>query len=820
MRCAQAAPCATSPDRLLSRGTTDRRRGRGPRFPGRAAGVLLGGLALLAAPGFATQVKIFQAQSQQAFLAGTLEGVSIDPLGRLELAPRVEELTAIGEPFLLAAAVHPDGWVVGTGNAGRVLKVDRRGKVTELFAAPEPEVFAVWADADGTVFAGTSPNGKVYRIPARIPAGIPAGAAKAPQAEIFFEPNETYIWALARGADGALLVATGTQGKLFRVEGKGRGAVAYDSEDTHVRSLKVLPGGDALLGTAGEGLILRLGKNGEVRTLYDAQQPEVVALAAAPDGTCYAAVVASEASLLDLSKPPSGSGAGSGSSAAGGGAAGSGGGGGQSQDSQAEGEGSVTVMVEGEPAPPAAGRKEPSGPRSEVLRIAAAGAVERIWSFNEETVYALLSQDDSLWVGTGLEGKLYRWNGSQMLLAKDVDERQVVALMPGEPGPSFATTNAAALFRVTAGRERRGTYTSAPLDAGQIARFGSFRWRGETPEASAVRFSFRSGVSAEPDRTWSPWTEAKAGEELSLAGVPRGRYVQWRAELAAGRDGNVSPRIYGADLSFRQENLSPRIEGVSALEPGQILVPANFNPSNQVYEPAHPNREGIFTTLEVAADDLGGRGVKPLWKRGFRSLRWTASDPNGDKLTYALSFRPGDPVNGDAVGGWMPMADDLTEDHYSFDATVLPDGVYRFRLSASDAESNDPDSALATEQVSDPVVIDHTVPKLSGVERRGGELVATVGDEWSPVREAVYSVDAGEWKPARAVDGLLDGERETLIVDMSEGGAEAGGARGTNGQGAGPAKPGEHSRLVLLRITDAAYNVVTFDLSKHGATAR
>jgi hypothetical protein len=381
-----------------------------------------------------------------------------------------------------------------------------------------------------------------------------------------------------------------------------------------------------------------------------------------------------------------------------------------------------------------------------------------------------------------------------MQLEKDVDERQVVALVPGDPGPAFATTNAAALFRVTAGREQRGTYTSAPLDAGQVAHFGTFRWRGEAPAASNVRFSFRSGVSAEPDRTWSAWTEPRAGAELPLDGVPQGRYVQWRAELSASRDGAASPLIYGTELSYWQENLRPRIESLAALEPGQILVPANFNPSNQVYEPAHPNREGIFTTLEpAAADDYGGgRGIKPLWKRGFRSLRWSANDPNGDQLTYELSFR-----NGDRDGSWMPMAEDLAEDHYSFDATVLPDGVYRFRLTASDRQANDPASALAAEQVSDPVVIDHTPPTLAGTERRQSELRAIVADLLSPVREAVYSVDAGEWKPARAIDGLLDGERETLIVEA----------------------PGE-AHMVLLRVTDAAYNVVTFDPSKGGAVTR
>lgn len=719
-------------------------------------------------PAAGTEVKIFQTQNQAAFLAGTLEGVSVDSLGRMELAPRAERLASLNEPFLLSAAVHPDGWVVGTGNAGKVLKIDRSGKVTELFAAPEPEVFAVWADPDGTVFAGTSPRGKVYRI-------------SGGKGDVFFDPGETYVWALARRPDGNLLVATGTQGKLFQVDGKGKGQVLYDSDDTHLRSLEVLPGGDVLMGTAGEGLILRLGRDGQVRTLYDADEPEVVSLATAADGTSYAALVASEASLVDLSRPAAAPGTGAPSGQTG------------------QGTGQVTVSVDtGEATGTGTRPQGTTGPRSEIVSISPAGVAESLWSFSDETVFDLLWRENRLWVATGMEGKLYSYADGKMLLEKDVDERQVLSLLSGQTGPAFATTNAAAFYRVTSGLEKTGTYTSAALDAGQVSRFGTFRWRGDVPRQGALRFSFRSGMSAEPDRTWSPWTPAREGEEISLESLPRGRYVQWRAELRAGEGGEEkgSPLLYGAELSYRQENLRPKIDGLAVLDPGQILVPANFNPTNQVYEPAAPNREGIFTTLR-SSDDPEDRGrTKPLWKRGFRTLRWTASDPNNDQLLYSLWFRPVASLDAEPATkagsdeGWLKVAEELKDDYYSFDATVLPDGIYRFRLVATDRPSNEPANSLVTDRVSDPVVVDHAAPVLEGVDRDGKRLKARVKDGASPIREAVYSVDATEWKPAQAADGLLDGRSETLTVE-----------------------PGEAGGLLLLRVTDAAFNVTTFNLS-------
>ncbi len=728
--------------------------------------------AALAVPAAATEVRIFQTDTQSAFLAGDLEGISVDPLGRLRLADRVERLTAIDEPFLLSAASGPHGWVVGTGNAGRVLHVGRAGKVEELFAADEPEVFAVWVDRDGTVFAGSSPDGKVYRIP------------KQGEAEEWFDPGETYIWALARAADGSLLVATGTQGRLYRVSGKGQGEVVYDSDDTHLRSLAVLASGEVMVGTAGEGLVQLLTPGPapwKVRTLYDADEPEVVALTEGPDGTRYAAVVASEASLVDLSKA---------------GSAGKG----EAKPSAAEEDGAtVTVTVGGPeaeaPSPGTGSRRAGfSGPRSELLAIRPAGVVESLWKLDDETVFDLLWQRGRLWVATGLDGKLYSWNGAQMVLEKDVDERQVVALLPDDPGPAFATTNAAALYRVAGGTEHRGTYTSAALDAEEISRFGTFRWRGEVPPGAALEVSFRSGISAEPDRTWSEWTPWTAGPgpaesgEVGLGEVPPGRYAQWRARLSAA-DG-ASPLLYGIELTYRQENLRPRIARLQVLEPGKILVPANFNPTDQTFEPASSHPGGIFRTLEPAPSG-GDLRLKALWKLGYRTLAWDAEDDNGDDLAYRLSFRPAAAGGGAAEGdGWLPMADDLDESHYSFDARALPDGIYRFRLEASDRPDNPAGEALVAERVSEPVVVDHTAPALVSVEKAGpGRLRVVVADALSPLTTAEVSRDAAEWQPVAPADGLLDGRREAFLVD---------------------APPG--AGLLLLRLEDAAYNGVAYDL--------
>lgn len=765
------------------------------------AAALSAGILFVAQFARATEVRIFQVQTGADFHAGTLAGIALDPGGFLDLAPRVERVAALAEPFVLSAVAIPGGWAVGTGNDGRVLKVTAKGEVSLLFDAPEPEVFALWADPDGTLFAGTSPQGKVYRIPA---SG--KGKAEKPEGKPFFDPGSTYIWAIERGADGALWVATGTEGKLFRVDADGKGKVFYDADEPHLRSLLPLPaaaGGGVVVGTSGEGLVLRVAKDGSARTLFDAAEPEVAAIALGPDGTIYAALVASEASLV----PAAG-----GAPAPGGGAAGGGAPGGGAKP----GEPTVTVSLGGDAEP--AGRKD-GAPRSEVVAIATNGLVESVGTFADETVFDLLWLD-RLWVATGLEGKLYSFRPSgglsgRMQLEKDTDERQLVALVAGAAGPAIASTNGAALYRTTAELEAQGTFTGAVLDAGAPAKFGRLRWRGDVPSGTAVSFSVRSGASATPDKTWSawsPWKKVASRDEIAISGggggggeggAPDGRYLQWRAQLSGGGSGSprVSPRIAAVELSYRQLNQRPKIEAFGALPPGQILVPQNFNPSNQVFEPVHPNREGLFTTLAPATEmDDSGR-LKPLWKLGYRSLRWKATDPNGDPLRYALTFRPAgtgvgvdtgvDPNEGsDAGKGWLKLADDLAEEYLSFDVGALPDGLYRFRLEATDADANDEGDGLSAEETSPALTVDHSPPVLSGAEPEGTRLLVTVEDAWSPVRDAQVSIDGGEWKPARAADGLLDGRREELVIEVPAG-----------------------ARYLLLRATDGAYNAATFDLS-------
>ncbi len=66
-------------------------------------------------------------------------------------------------------------------------------------------------DAKDNVYAATDPDGKIYKI----------GSDGKPQ--LFYDPHQKYIWAMAFNSKGDLFVATGDQGEIYRVTPDGRG---------------------------------------------------------------------------------------------------------------------------------------------------------------------------------------------------------------------------------------------------------------------------------------------------------------------------------------------------------------------------------------------------------------------------------------------------------------------------------------------------------------------------------------------------------------------------------------------------------------------
>src|SRR5260221_7677000 len=78
----------------------------------------------------------------------------------------------------------------------------------------------------------------------------------------------THVWDVVEDRAGNLFVATGDEGKIYKVSGDGKISVAYACEDSQVLCLALASDGTLYAGTGPGGLILRISPEGTGSVFY------------------------------------------------------------------------------------------------------------------------------------------------------------------------------------------------------------------------------------------------------------------------------------------------------------------------------------------------------------------------------------------------------------------------------------------------------------------------------------------------------------------------------------------------------------------------
>lgn len=102
------------------------------------------------------------------------------------------------------------------------------------------------------------------------------------------DPATPVLW---RGLvhDGALVVGSGSDGKVFRVTRDGKAALLIDTEQLQVHALAPAPGRDVYVGTSPDGRVLRVDPAGKAASVFDPEEKYIWALATAADGSLLVA---------------------------------------------------------------------------------------------------------------------------------------------------------------------------------------------------------------------------------------------------------------------------------------------------------------------------------------------------------------------------------------------------------------------------------------------------------------------------------------------------------------------------------------------------
>jgi len=225
----------------------------------------------------------------------------------------------------------------------------------------------------------------------------------------------------------------------------------------------------------------------------------------------------------------------------------------------------------------------------------------------------------------------------------------------------------------------------------------------------------------------------------------------------------VTPFLSSVRVPYLQQNFRPEVRSIYMLPFGIAL-------------------QKLQTANNAAPPAGNTQNVPPrrFLKKGALSLQWTANDRNEDKLIYALQYRAENETN------WKTLEDGLEDTFYTISSDSLPDGIYVFRIVASDETANPSNLALVGEKETAPFAIDNSPPLVvitdKSVQDGRVSIRIEVTDLTSTLKQAQISVDAGDWRPIFPVDGIIDSLSEQFELSSVK------------------LEPGEH--VITFRIYD------------------
>lgn len=560
-------------------------------------------------------------------------------------------------------------------------------------------------DKAGNLYVATGGDeGKLYKI-------TPAG-----KTSVVTTSKDSHIFCLAVTPDGTIYAGTGPTGKLLRVASDGKVTTAADGLDSYVWSLAYdVDSKSVYAGTGPKGKIYRITATGKTEVFYATKQEHILCLALGDKGTLYAGTDkggliyrinaagkgfvlyhANQPEVRALLVTPDAVYAGTSAPIARKGSFGPG-----------------TKFDDTRPSSPAPGENS-------LYRIANDGSVREL--YRDKTMILRLGQNHGkLLVATGMQGQLFEVNEAtkEKTEIARLDVGQIHCVLQRRDGSIVLGTGDPGKLYVLDDRfAAKGTVLSDVLDTKIQSKWGAMTWKSDTPAGTAVSIAVRSGNVAEPDDTWSVWSAEQATADAKAL-APLGRYLQYRVTLTSD-NAKVTPEFRQFALRYQTINQAPEL-----------------------------------THLEVPDLD-----TKDLDNPKKLKVKWTASDPNDDELTFSIYCKK------EGWKDWVLLEENHDKSNYDWDTTSMPSGIYQIKVVASDRKDNAAEDALTAERVSAPVPVTHLPPsvtvKVVGFENGHAIVEATATDPFVRLTEASFAVDGKRWTNVFPTDGLFDSKTETF----------------------------------------------------------
>lgn len=152
-------------------------------------------------------------------------------------------------------------------------------RFAQLFDTEQAYIWSSVVDDAGVVYLGTGHDGRIFRVD------------REGRGALLYDAPELDVTALVVGRDGALYAGTSPDGKVYRIGGDGRAETFFDPPDKYIWSLALMKDGALVVGTGDTGKLYRVTASGakpESSLLIDINETHVISLAADAAGNLIA----------------------------------------------------------------------------------------------------------------------------------------------------------------------------------------------------------------------------------------------------------------------------------------------------------------------------------------------------------------------------------------------------------------------------------------------------------------------------------------------------------------------------------------------------
>ncbi|MFB3906605.1 MAG: hypothetical protein ACE15E_24450 [Acidobacteriota bacterium] len=711
-----------------------------------------------------------------------------------------------------ARATQPERWTVSTPQeflAGELKGVSVTGEggivlapaLEPLLDTKEAFVYAVASDSAGNIYVATGNQGKIFRVGAN---GQGAEWAKL---------GEAGVQALALDSTNRLYAATAPDGKVYRFENGPTSQVFFDPDDKYIWALTIDNQNNLYVGTGPKGIIYRVNPQGKSEVFYDSKETHIVTLELMPDGRLLAGTapgglifrfsaegkpfVLYDSGLSEIKALATdrygniyAAGLSGGPSLAAPPDTS------ESAAAKAKPAEAAIPKEDGEAETVETGGDTKGSKKTEIYKIDKNNAVEVLYTSNDGLPYDLVVRPDgNLLVATSNKGRIVSIDPRRFptYLAQTTEE-QVTQLVERGGKLYAATSNLGKLFLLGGKSTGVATYESKVFDAGMTATWGVIRWRsrGSSPPPG-IRIFTRSGNTSNADQTWTDWEGPYPDGGSAQIKSPPARFLQWKVEFPE-KSGSVSPAqsdsINLVSVAYLQQNLAPQLNSITVHAPGVAFVEFPGSTTGGGVSPGGPDRSHLLSLPRSVREIDKGTGTVPARKIYYPGTRSLSWTASDDNQDDLVYSVS---IRRQGEDNWLLLKDDLTDTHYTIDGSSLPSGTYFAKVTASDRLCNPPGQALDAQLVSKAFVVANDLPSVEIAPAQLQSRTATVQFTCKSTASTIHQAEY-------SVDG-----REWSIVFPSDGIADTESEQYS--LKLENLTAGEHQ--VLIRVIDSVGNMST-----------